>query len=322
MQLTGYACVGRAPLIPESVNHVLLDDIIELATDDKQPLAVLLRKCLVLAHQLKNERLKAWANKELNGYDADDDPPPYRMLSIIAKGNFSGPLRTQLRNWEIPPALLEERHRDWATTCPLIHPVSTYEGLAKGDGEVSSPWDPNIVLYYQKRLSDRGYYLTSAWQDIPQNGIVGMLDTIRTRVLNMALELKSEVGETDEDLKQVGPKSQVAKKVDQTITNVIYGGNVNIATGQSSVTATTIQQQITAGDWQHLEKVLRSAGMSDPELNELSDAADKDGKTLGGSVMGWVKKNAPEALSGGVKIGATVGQTLLIEYLKQYFGIG
>ena len=47
---------------------MLLDDIIELATDDKQPITVLLRKCLILASQLKNERLKAWANKELNGY--------------------------------------------------------------------------------------------------------------------------------------------------------------------------------------------------------------------------------------------------------------
>jgi hypothetical protein len=38
--------------------------------------------------------------------------------------------------------------------------------------------------------------------------------------------------------------------------------------------------------------------------------------------MGWITKNAPKVLSGGVKIGTTVGQNLLIEYLKQYLGIG
>jgi hypothetical protein len=46
---------------------MLLDDTIALATDDKQPIAVLLRKCIILGHRLKNDQLKIWANKELNG---------------------------------------------------------------------------------------------------------------------------------------------------------------------------------------------------------------------------------------------------------------
>lgn len=69
---------------------MLLDDIIDLATDDKQSIAVLLRKCIILASQLKNERLKVWANKELNGYDPDDSLPPYRTLRTIAKETLRG----------------------------------------------------------------------------------------------------------------------------------------------------------------------------------------------------------------------------------------
>jgi hypothetical protein len=76
---------------------MLLDDIIDLATDNKQPITVLLRKCIILASQLKNERLKVWANKELNGYDANDDLPPYRVLTTLARGNFSGYGGRQLR---------------------------------------------------------------------------------------------------------------------------------------------------------------------------------------------------------------------------------
>jgi hypothetical protein len=34
---------------------MLLDEIIDLATDNKQPIAVLLRKCIVLGHRLKND---------------------------------------------------------------------------------------------------------------------------------------------------------------------------------------------------------------------------------------------------------------------------
>lgn len=39
-------------------------------------------------------------------------------------------------------------------------------------------------------------------------------DAVRNRVLNMALEIKSDVGETDADLKKITP--QEAKQVDQT----------------------------------------------------------------------------------------------------------
>ena len=90
---------------------MLLDDIINLAADDKQSITVLLRKCLILASQLKNERLRTWANKELNGYDPEDTLPSYRVLKTIAKGDFSGSFGRQLRNWQIPAAVLEERHR-------------------------------------------------------------------------------------------------------------------------------------------------------------------------------------------------------------------
>ena len=48
----------------------LLDEIIDIAVDNKQPITTLLRKCIVLAHQL-NERLKVWSkNGELNGYSS------------------------------------------------------------------------------------------------------------------------------------------------------------------------------------------------------------------------------------------------------------
>ena len=127
------------------------------------------------------------------------------------------------------------------------------------------------MLYYQRRIPLQGYYLISAWQDVPKSGIVGMLDTIRTRILNMALEIKSEVGKTDEALEQITPQEK--EKVDQTIINNILGGNVYLSAGNSTMTATTIQQQqqnIAAGDWQHLETVLKSAGIAETELKELS----------------------------------------------------
>jgi hypothetical protein len=115
---------------------MLLDDIIELATDDKQPITVLLRKCLILASQLKNELLKTWANKELNGYmdndDDDDDLPEYRITPAQAVGFFNGPFGAQWNNMPIPPAILEEKHKQFATEVRLTQAISAYEDLGAG----------------------------------------------------------------------------------------------------------------------------------------------------------------------------------------------
>ena len=91
----------------------LLDDIINLAIDGKQPLPDILRKCLLLGHELKNERLKAWANQELNGYNGRD-VPEYRIIPAPAKGNFIGPFHAQYNHHIIPSIVLEENHREFA----------------------------------------------------------------------------------------------------------------------------------------------------------------------------------------------------------------
>lgn len=301
---------------------MLLNDIIDLATDDKQSITTLLRKCLVLASQLKNERLKAWANQELNGYDSGKELPEYRILAAGAVGVFAGPGGMQIQR-NIPSTLLEDEHKDWAKKVYLSQPVMTLEHSieSKKHSSLIFPWDDNLTLRYQDELLE-GWGLLKAYQETPKSVIAGLLDTVRTRVLNMALEIKSEVGGTDADLEHIGPRE--AEKVDQTINNYIYGGNVYVAAGQSTMNATTIQQQqqnIVAGDWEHLAKVLRTAGVSGPELDDLSTAVKEDGKTMGERVKCWIEKTAPKVLSGGVKIGVSVGQTLLVEYLKQYYGL-
>jgi len=307
---------------------MLLNDIIELATDDKQPITVLLRKCLILSSQLRNARLKAWANRELNGYgDKDDaDLPDYRVVPAQAVGFFNGPFGAQWSNVPIPPAILEEKHKEFAIEVHLTQAISAYEDLvrtATAQGTIAMNWPANLVLYYQRRIpNNKNMVLNQAYQEIPKSSLVEMLDTVRNRVLNMALEIRSEVGQTDDDLKTI--TEQDARKVDQTIVNNIFGGNVYVSTGQSTMTATTVQHQqqnIVAGDWEHLTSVLRSAGVSEPEISELSTAVKEDGQKAGSKVKEWIKKTAPKVLSGGVKIGAAVGQTLLLEYLKQYFGL-
>jgi hypothetical protein len=294
---------------------------LNIATDNQQSTTVLLRKSIVLALQLKNERLKVWATNELNGYSSWKEMPEYRIISAGAVGTFVGPGWAQTHQG-IPSAVLKEQHRKFAETVYFGQPIKTMEHLLESSGDtISFPWDHNLVVQYQDELLS-AWTLVSACQKIPKSVIAGISDTVRTRVLNMALEIQTEIGKTDAELEHVTP--QAAEKVERSVVNNIYGGNVYVSGGNSTLNATTIQQHqhnIVAGDWEHLSQVLRSAGVSEPELGELSAAVKQDGQKWGPKVKDWIAKTAPQVLSGGVKIGASIGQTLLVEYLKQYYGL-
>jgi hypothetical protein len=284
-----------------------------------------LRKCIILAHQLKNERLKIWANEELNGYSDIETLPDYRVLPASATGLFVGPGWARFQQG-IPSVVLEKEHRKFAETVHVAQSIGTLESsLESGsDPNLLFPWSANLVAYYQDKLQS-GWQLFSAHQTVPKSVIAGIVDTVRTRVINMTLEIKSEVGGKDEDLKEVSPEE--SKKVDQTIVNNIYGGNVYLSGGHSTMTATTIQQQqqnIVAGDWGQLERALKDAGIAGPELKELSAAVEADGNHKlkeNGSVVKWIKAAAPKVLTGGVKMGVEVGKAVLTEMLMQYYGL-
>lgn len=300
---------------------MLLDDIIELATDNEQSVAVLLRKCIVLAHQIKNDKLKVWANRELNGYGEGDKVPSYRTATAQAKGNFNGPWGAEWRHYPIPSMVLEKRHRHFATEANLGQAISVYEDLVKTatpTGQITADWPNDLVLYYQQRIpNNKGMVLISAYQEIPKQSLVELVDTVRTRILNMALEIQSELGERAHDFKHI--TAQEAKNIDQTVVQHIYGGNVYVAAGQSTMTVQ--QQTISTGDWEQLQRVLRNSGLPQSDIDELSGVVGQDGRKMGAGVTEWIKKNAAKAISGGVKIGAAVGQALLTEYLKQYYGL-
>src|SRR6266480_933120 len=173
----------------------LLDDIINLAVDGKQPLPDILRKCLLLGHELKNETLKTWANQELNGYPPTTTIPEYRIVHAEAKGNFTGQFGSGARNWPIPSAALNKEHRDFGEVVYLTQAVSAYQDVSNDEHDnITFPWPSNLALLYQSRFFQGRYVLVSAWQEISKSTIVELLDSIRNRTLNMALQLKDELG--------------------------------------------------------------------------------------------------------------------------------
>lgn len=86
----------------------LSQDIIVACADDQTSLSAILRKCLILAAQLKSDELKNWVLKELEGYENLEDVPPYRTLRVTAKGLFLGGWGAQINDQPLPSSVLRK----------------------------------------------------------------------------------------------------------------------------------------------------------------------------------------------------------------------
>jgi hypothetical protein len=254
----------------------LLDDIINLAVDGKQSLPDILRKCLLLGHEIKNERLKAWANQELNGYDGPDSLPEYRVLDAEAKGNFSGPFGSGANNWPIPSVALAKEHRDFGERVYLLQAVSAFQDVMNQEpcGDIQFPWHGNLVLRYQTHFFQGRYALVTAWQEVSKSRIVELLDTIRNRTLNLALQIKDELGTSYADLRRI--QSTDAMKIQSIVFNNL-GGTANIAFG-GNVDASG-QTVITVGDRKALDAALSQAGLDEGDLDGLTEAIKRTARS-------------------------------------------
>lgn len=300
----------------------LLDQIIEQVNDDAIGLASLLRKCLVLAAEIKSERLRIWATNELNGYGEVDDLPQYRMVQITARGFFVGPMRAQINNQPLPSLVLDENHRWWATTAMLNEPVASYEAMVREtkDGAAQIPWPADMVAYYQTKFFS-GYALNRAWQEIPIGMVIGIVDTVRTRLLQLALELRD-----DTSLAEENSEDTVKQRTDQVVQTIIYGGMNIVGSSVTGDVQFVGQQLVVEGDFFSLSNALKQAGVPDEEVKELESAiADdrNDGATdgFGKRVAGWLKKAGTYVGKEGVKVAADVSKKAITPLVMSYFGI-
>jgi hypothetical protein len=301
-------------VVQSTVMSALLDDIIHLAEESSQPLPDILRKFLRLGHELKNDRLKTWSSQELNGYKCEKDQlPEYRIVPAQAHGDFVSRFH-QVRDRVIPPAVLQENHRNFASQILLADSVGVYAELVRTSttGKLIFPWPADMVGYYQHRLLP-DMVLYSAYQRIPTSVLAGMLDVTRTRTLKLALEIKDELGTSYDDLNRIEPEQ--AERVRSVVINNL-GGNVALGDVDASGCTTII-----AGDRRTLDAALTKAGMNPADLTELTEAIQADGDRAGSKVKKWISDKSEKMLVGGVKIGASIAQQVLTQWLMQHYGL-
>jgi hypothetical protein len=296
----------------------LVNEIIEMAADGKRPVADALRKCLILSFELKNDRLKEWAEKELNGYGRDDAVPEYRCVALHSKGNFSGPAGAWIPQRPLPLGILEEKHRKWLTT-KFAQPIATYDvGSTDERHNAVIPWPPDLIVHYQAKFIE-GYALSQAWQEVPTSVLIALCEEVRNRLLRFALEIREELGQVDDK-----PKDLPVRQVDAAVVNYIYGGT-NVIAGAASDFTQIGTVQISEGDLVGFANSLKRLGIAQEDVEEATKALVEDGKpktsAVGKKVGEWIKAVGSKLGDAGLKIGTGAAQQLITQWMMQYWGL-
>jgi hypothetical protein len=300
----------------------LLREIQDASIDGSTDLETLLRKCRVLAARLNNEDFKLWVQSELDGYASGKDVPDYRKFHCQCYGHFSGPFQSGLRNAPIPEMCIPERVREGLTNVHLRDGVGSLKNLvdSKGDDTLRSEWPADACAMFGQEIY-RNMNLMQAWMVISKSSIVGILSTVRNRILNFAIEIEA----TNPAAGEAAPGSVPVPK--ETVTQIfntnIYGTVGNVASGHNIQQTATVN--IKKGDFESLANYLKDQGVEVADLAELKDAVKSEPKTtesgFGKKVAGWIGKMLQKSAEGTWKIGTTVAANILTTAIKLYYGI-
>jgi hypothetical protein len=318
----------RAKSLNRSEVVDLLRRISDGATGNTVPLSEVLRLCIRLGRLLGNEELVTWAKAEVMGYEDTKTMPNYRTLDTEVHADFYGPFGSGIKNTIIPRSFIEKKHRDTLCKSYMTQPVAELEHLttapSKGGGTLTAHWSGDAIAYYQqKELYTNGMVIASAWRVLTQSAVAGILETIRTRVLDFALRIEDELGLDGAQPAQNGEIEQpTAKKVEQIVYATIYGaGNVSLG-NNGNLTQSIVNVQ--PGDLNSLKAYLKESGLPDELINDLEGALDKDSNAdlqPGPATQSWLGKVMILLGKGTLSLSSNISGSLVAEAIMRFLGL-
>lgn len=226
----------------------------------------------------------------------------------------------------MPEAIIDKELRNVLCNVYMTQPVGELEQMVSRNEDskrLTIPWPGDAILYYQQRSIYQGYVLTSAWKVMTTALIAGILEGIRTSVLEFVLLIEKELGINVMDYDEAKkPEIPAQERVHQIFNTTIHGGD-NIALGNSGTT-NQYAIHVQSGDLKGLKKKLEELGVTDELLKDLDTALDKDEDSEeqpGPHVQGWLTKVMIKAGKGTLQLASTAATTVVVAEVRRFLGL-
>ena len=296
----------------------ILDQLIDGLTEDSISTSNALRKFLVVGSRLQSEPIKAWVNGELNGYGKTplEQYPSYRgPLSTPVQVLFAGPFQSwqnyYLAEHEVPD---EGEFRKAFFYIYLNQSLAALEEMTRAEDSLGTPWPTNAVMQLRRWSSEQRaphmemYEVHSAKQLVSKPLLHGVIDAVRNKALQLALDLQADVPDAGQSGGPTVQNKEVERKVSFHFETHIHGGTNTVGMGENVTQNVAIKQ----GDSEALMLALEKLGLAQQDRQSLGEALQKDGNKPGHAVKDFLSKLGV----GLIKIGGEVATQPAIAAVK------
>ncbi|MCE4937527.1 hypothetical protein [Aliivibrio fischeri] len=303
----------------------LLRDIQASLISNDAELSTIFLKLRLLAARLGSDILGDWVKHEVSGYPQDVDLPAYRIVPVTYKGTFSGPFNSGVKNAPIPSKIVNKLAGDAWVNHRVREGIAAIDELVSGSKESGSLGlnASDLILKLQGKVYP-DYVCNEVTGAIPRSALVQIQTEVRSRVLELTLELEKSIPAAA-DIK-LDPNSVEAvdqKKVSQITNQTIYGNYTAIS---NSGDGAKIDVKSIQGDSSALSDLLQSSGISNESAEELAKIVAQEQPTspdepLGSKAKQWLIENLKKAEDGSWKIGISVATDVIKKAVMGYYGL-
>lgn len=293
-------------------------EIVEILSSEGADLVNALIKAQVLAAEVGDEAFAQWVKHELLGYPEDADLPAYRVLTQTVLGNVSNRAYRH-NNLVLPLHHLKEEYREGLTTRRLREGVAELQAWV-GVENLGAPLSMELASIFNDGL-DTSYSVERAWGKLSVGAIEGLLVQVRSRLLELALEVK-KILPAGADI-SVPEASKISSQVSDVFQGAIFGDNATIQIGTGNTA--TVKNSVVKNDLESLKSVLRKAGVEEQDLDALENAVVVDGdiaekKSVGQSVRNWMGQMLGKSVNGSWSVGIGAAGNLLASAIGAFYG--
>lgn len=198
--------------------------IIKELANNQISMEVALQRLLIIASDLDNEELSAWAEAELRGYSQTDTLPEYRNIQSI-HFIYSG-INGSFKVTNCPftfTNVLEDILSD-IYNVPIMDSVSSLQNFV--DNPDKQSYRRDFSMLNGLVLQRTGIQCTSIYQTVPLNFLQNILSQIKTILMNIFLKLDKEYGCLDNlDVDTTVKTPEEVEKINKVVNNYIFVDN-------------------------------------------------------------------------------------------------
>jgi len=256
----------------------------ELITDiayDNITLSQALTRAKLIAYKIDNEDFRLWIDNELNGYPDHNLLPSYRVISCELQAVMNIPFVGQ-RTMPMEATALDKMFEGKFSFYEMnvVQSVSTLEeNIQKADGNTGYENLPQGVVKIFREMTNEPQ-LIEVHRVMQFSQLNHILNLTKQKLIDTLLKLDKEFPNLINDYIMTKENSE---KVQNIITNNIYGSGNNVASGNN------VEQNITQNLIDY-EKLIE-CGVDEQSIEELKIIEkETDKKSLKEKALSWFSK--------------------------------